>query len=68
MNETQIKRIAGIREVLELADILMTDFINAEIAESLTHEEVITSNKLTQQMALQLFLLKEMLCSVDDIR
>jgi len=68
MNETQIKRIAGIREVLELADILMTDFINAEIAESLTHEEEITSNKLTQQMALQLFLLKEMLCSVDDIR
>jgi len=68
MNETQIKRIAGIREVLELADILMTDFINAEIAESLTHEEEINSNKLTQQMALQLFLLKEMLCSVDDIR
>jgi hypothetical protein len=68
MNETQIKRIAGIREVLELADILMTDFINAEIAESLTHEEVITSNKLTQQMALQLFLLKEMLCNVEDIR
>jgi len=68
MNETQIKRIAGIREVLELADILMTDFINAEMAESLTHEEEITSNKLTQQMALQLFLLKEMLCSVEDIR
>jgi hypothetical protein len=68
MNETQIKRIAGIREVLELADILMTDFINAEIAESLTHEEEITSNKLTQQMALQLFLLKEMLCNVEDIR
>ena len=68
MNETQIKRIAGIREVLELADILMTDFINAEIAESLTHEEEITSNKLTQQMALQLFLLKEMLCNVEDIQ
>jgi len=67
MNETQIKRIAGIREVLELADILMTDFINAEMAESLTHEEEITSNKLTQQMALQLFLLKEMLCNVEDI-
>ncbi len=67
MTKMQDYVVSNIRENLTSAEYWMEEYVKTEIAKSLIHEEKITSNTLSQQMALQLFLLKEILCNIEDI-
>ncbi len=63
----QRSRIREIKEALETADYHATHYVNLAISKSLYHEETALSNKDAQKMALQSFLIKELICNIDDI-
>ena len=63
----QRSRINGIKEALEAADYHASHYVNAAIANSLYHEEAAQSSEDAQKMALQSFLIKELICNIDDI-
>lgn len=63
----QKARFELIKEALETADYHAAHYVNAAIANSLYHEETARSSEDAQKMALQSFLIKELLCNIDDI-
>jgi len=63
----QRSRIREIKEALETADYHASHYVNAAIANSLYREEAAQSSEDAQKMALQSFLIKELICNIDDI-
>ncbi len=60
-------RLELIKEALETADYHASHYVNAAIANSLYREEKAQSSEDAQKMALQSFLIKELICNIDDI-